>query len=359
MDIERKRNRYLLLLEMSHNRRNTQSGGGSAGETGDADAIYERFNVNQYYNAVEDEQLYMDEYTSLIQRYNEFIVNGTALYTRMEQTLRENISRAVQRQEYFYRHSDEIRRREGRRLQQSQNPTTSERRREVATTNSTTPMTQLRDIYPRLISRYIATDVARNHREPRPNLFSMLYTAANHPGNRNDGTGPTDEQITNATSNTEFGNIISPVNATCPISRDEFNDDSEITMIRGCNHIFNRESLREWFINHFTCPLCRFDIRQYRTSGSQIAQPSAIPVRNVSVDSMDDNHITFSYDIPNPNYSEDQMYRDIVNSIIGMTSEGGTTNTIRREPRDGPTTTVHQTSNDNDDDNDNDVMDID
>lgn len=72
--------------------RNTASGAAAAADAvapPDEDAIYERFNVNQYYNAVEDEQLYMDEYTSLIHRYNEFIVNGTALYSRMEQTLRE------------------------------------------------------------------------------------------------------------------------------------------------------------------------------------------------------------------------------------------------------------------------------
>jgi hypothetical protein len=58
------------------------------------------------------------------------------------------------------------------------------------------PTIRVGDIYPQLISRYIATEAARNIRNTRnirPNLFSMLY---NRTG------APTNEQIRQATSNT-------------------------------------------------------------------------------------------------------------------------------------------------------------
>ena len=125
--------------------------------------------------------------------------------------------------------------------------------------------------------------------------------------------------------NTIFSHIISPVNATCPISRDEFSDESEITLIRGCNHIFNRSSLREWFVSHSTCPMCRSDIRDYRIP--RASQPTPTPMNqipprrpaNLSIDSVDENHMTFSYDMP-LNYNNNQIYQDIVNTMSQMTN---------------------------------------
>jgi hypothetical protein len=134
---------------------------------------------------------------------------------------------------------------------------------------------------------------------------------------------PTNDQINRATLNTVFSNILSPVNATCPISRDEFNDESEITIIRGCNHIFNRESLIRWFANNSTCPLCRHDIRNYRPPPPRYNAVSQRNVEynnnmsNISIDRVDDDQITFSYDIP-IQYNNDEIYRDIVNTITGI-----------------------------------------
>lgn len=101
---------------------------------------------------------------------------------------------------------------------------------------------------------------------------------------------------------------------------DEFNDESEITMIRGCNHIFNRGSLREWFVNHSTCPMCRNDIREYRPSSASLST-SALPQNDppsISIDRIDDNEITFSYDIP-IHYNNEQVFNNIVNTITNMT----------------------------------------
>ena len=186
---------------------------------------------------------------------------------------------------------------------------------------------QIADIFPRLLSRYLNTEISRDARQPHNNIFSMLYTVparartTNVSSSDTSSSAPTNDQIRRATHDTVFGNIITPVNATCPISRDEFNDQSEITMIRGCNHLFNRESLREWFARHSSCPLCRSDIRDYRPSSNQSTTPAAAGTgssprfpANLSIDHIDENNFTFSYDIP-MNYNDSQIYNDIVNTV--------------------------------------------
>jgi hypothetical protein len=77
--------------------------------------------LNQYYTAVEDEQIYIDEYTSLTHRYNDFIVNTNTMFTHMEQTLRESITRTIVRQSYYHRETHEIRERMGRRREPGHN----------------------------------------------------------------------------------------------------------------------------------------------------------------------------------------------------------------------------------------------
>jgi hypothetical protein len=350
-------------------------------ETND-DNDHERFNMNQYYNAVEDEQIYMDEYTSLLHRYNEFIVNSNTLLSRMEQTLRENIGRAVARQTYYYHESDYLYRRELRRALHYrsyahpqphvpiQTPTYASGRVAPAApaapaapdppNQNQSPVQRFGDVLPRLVSRYIASENAREQRirnNNNNNLFSMLYTfpiEALVGGGGVGGLGgaarqrtddaPTNDQINRATLNTVFSHILSPVNATCPISRDEFNDESEITMIRGCNHLFNRASLREWFVSHSTCPMCRRDIREYRPPS--LEEPSAhrsdIP-RNISIDSADRDHVTFSYDLPS-NLNNEDMYRNLINTVANMISNNQST---------------QNNSEDRNGDNDDDIMEVD
>jgi hypothetical protein len=326
--------------------------GGGVGDDRNADDFYERFHLNQYYNAVEDEQIYVDEYTNMIHQYNDFITNGNAMFSRMEQTLRENLTRTMVRQSFYY-NSVHNQRRDRVSLAQ-----TAAAAADAAATAAPTaapapapapapnPSRPIADTLPRLLSRYLNTEIARDARQPinnnaNNNIFSMLYTiplevrtnaASGISAGGGGGSAATNDQIHRATMNTTFGNIISPVNATCPISRDEFNDESEITMIRGCNHIFNRTSLREWFVSHSTCPMCRGDIREYRPPTTAAPLPERRrqpqppqhpqqqnPPANLSIDRIDNNEFTFSYDLP-VNYNNDQIYQDIVNTVNHMTN---------------------------------------
>jgi hypothetical protein len=260
------------------------------------------YNLTQYYNAVEDEQHYMNEYATLLHRYNEFIVNGNAMFTRMEQTLRENLSRTLVRQSFYYHHSNELPPRVSPATGLNSVPVPVPVPAAAAPPRERRPTRQ-----PPRDNNIPHLPAGREIHNGIENLFSFLYTAPSALRANPPGGAPTNEQINQATLNTVFSHIVSPVNATCPISRDEFNDESEITMIRGCNHIFNRSSLREWFIRHSTCPLCRGDIRDYRPA-------------NLSIDSVGENHVTFSYDLP-MNYENNQIYHDIVNTVNGLTNQ--------------------------------------
>jgi hypothetical protein len=69
--------------------------------------------------------------------------------------------------------------------------------------------------------------------------------------------------IQNGTTDSLFSDLPSEVRSvqtTCPITRTDFADDSEIRRINGCGHVFSREALGRWLDNHTTCPSCRFDI---------------------------------------------------------------------------------------------------
>lgn len=337
-----------MATDLSYNSIQPRRASGGGSEDRLSDNYYERFHLNQYYNAVEDEQIYMDEYTSLIHRYNDFITNGYIIFHRMEQTLRENLLRTQTRQYFYYQQHQQHRQHLQHRTSEvgsvaAAAPSTTEA---PPATNTTIDTNRISELLPRLLSRYISTDLDRAARQaPQPterttntntntnnnnhNLFSMLYTVpfairTNTDGTTRSGAGaPTNDQINRATLNTVFSNITSPINATCPISRDEFTDDSQITMIRGCNHIFNRNSLREWFTSHSTCPLCRRDIREYRplpttdpTTQQRVQSDdntSAAVLNNVTIDSIGQDHITFSYDSPGYNYRDyypDDHHRD-------------------------------------------------
>ena len=83
--------------------------------------------------------------------------------------------------------------------------------------------------------------------------------------------------------------------------------------------------------------MCRSDIREYMPPAT--AAPAAhLPQRqrqqqpppphspaNLTIDRIDDNELTFSYDLP-VGYNNDQIYQDIVNTVNHMTNHRGYNN---------------------------------
>jgi hypothetical protein len=96
------------------------------------------------------------------------------------------------------------------------------------------------------------------------NEFSRILNSFLQPIN----ITPTPTQIENATRNILYGDILDPINNSCPISLESFIDTSNVTMIRHCRHIFNTSSLMSWFNSNCKCPVCRYDIRNYNPNNN-------------------------------------------------------------------------------------------
>jgi hypothetical protein len=96
------------------------------------------------------------------------------------------------------------------------------------------------------------------------NQFSRVVNSFLEPIN----VTPTQSQIENATRNIVYGDILDPINNSCPISLEPFTDTSNVTMIRHCRHIFNTNSLMSWFNSNCKCPVCRYDIRNHNPNNN-------------------------------------------------------------------------------------------
>jgi hypothetical protein len=57
-----------------------------------------------------------------------------------------------------------------------------------------------------------------------------------------------------------YRDVDNPPNTCCPIRMDMFTEETEISQINKCKHIFCREEIRKWLETHHTCPLCRTPI---------------------------------------------------------------------------------------------------
>jgi len=79
----------------------------------------------------------------------------------------------------------------------------------------------------------------------------------------------TAEQIERGTRIIRFSEIMSPTNNNCPITLEPFANDSTVTQILGCNHIFNTEAINSWFETNVRCPMCRYDVRTNIPSSSE------------------------------------------------------------------------------------------
>jgi hypothetical protein len=75
---------------------------------------------------------------------------------------------------------------------------------------------------------------------------------------------PSQRQIDIATRIIRFGDIEDPLNNSCPITLERFNNSNNVTQILECRHNFNSVNINEWFNSNVRCPVCRYDIRNYR-----------------------------------------------------------------------------------------------
>jgi hypothetical protein len=125
----------------------------------------------------------------------------------------------------------------------------------------------------------------------RNNTFDTLLNAFLEPVPTYPGT----LQIEIATRNVRYGDIISPINTSCPISLERFTDNDIVTIICYCGHIFMAAEIQNWFTSNCRCPVCRYDIREYRAI-DVINHATDIP-NNAPITNMEDNHVHVDTDV--------------------------------------------------------------
>jgi len=82
---------------------------------------------------------------------------------------------------------------------------------------------------------------------------------------------PTRTQIDNSTRILNFSEIPTPINSSCPISLERFDESTSVMQILHCGHIFTPSGIESWFQSNVRCPVCRYDIRDYRAQSNTTA----------------------------------------------------------------------------------------
>jgi len=75
---------------------------------------------------------------------------------------------------------------------------------------------------------------------------------------------PTLEEINNSTELITYNRNLENISSTCPITLDEFQEGDIIRQIKHCKHVFHETSIQNWFRTNVRCPVCRYDIRDFR-----------------------------------------------------------------------------------------------
>jgi hypothetical protein len=142
---------------------------------------------------------------------------------------------------------------------------------------------------------------------------------------------PTQEQIQASTRLVRFSEIECPLNISCPVTLDRFDDNSSVTQIIPCGHIFTPSGIEAWLQSNVICPVCRYDIRNYVVSReeSEPEQPVHVPLTNETTleetkeepEHLEESKTEDERNIPNtpPSFSTRYSEREIQNTLSSIT----------------------------------------
>jgi hypothetical protein len=126
---------------------------------------------------------------------------------------------------------------------------------------------------------------------------------------------PTQTQLEIATRIVRYCDIISPLNRSCPISLENFNDTDLVTIIRFCGHIFNTDEFNTWFRSNCRCPVCRYDIRTFHSNSSRELFGDVTTNETNLAQNSNDNVINEQQNyIPNVNVERNIQTNNIINN---------------------------------------------
>ena len=118
---------------------------------------------------------------------------------------------------------------------------------------------------------------------------------------------PSVQEIQNSTINTTFGSISNPINSSCPISLERFDDDSEVSQIIHCGHVFNTSDLNVWFERNVRCPVCRYDIRRYSRMSRSPSPRQTTSTPNIVRESASFGYPPFQNEMPEPLFQNENI----------------------------------------------------
>ena len=91
---------------MDNNIPNGSTGGGNPADNYNPRSRIRRsftdFHLDEFFSAANDEQVVLDEYLQLQTNYNRFITQAHSMFSLFESGLRNNMSRTLTRQEFYY-----------------------------------------------------------------------------------------------------------------------------------------------------------------------------------------------------------------------------------------------------------------
>ena len=150
---------------------------------------------------------------------------------------------------------------------------------------------------------------------------------------------PTQDEIQRASRELRFGDIVNPPNDSCPISLERFVENSQVTQLNHCGHIFNPTQISCWFETNVHCPMCRHDIRSvseniipesFSNINSNINSNSSAAEEDTNVDepiispslsppARGQNYTNLHYD--SEEVSFDISNNDLVNSLANLATQ--------------------------------------
>ena len=134
---------------------------------------------------------------------------------------------------------------------------------------------------------------------------------------------PSRNQIENATRIIAYdAHDENNMNTSCPITMEDFEHGDLVCQIKHCRHLCSRQQLEHWFSQHSRCPICRYDIREYRdedsvqdiSSNTQLSNSVPTMMQRLT-SALEDLIGEESYQTTTNNTDSTSQYRDIVYSI--------------------------------------------
>ena len=99
-----------------------------------------------------------------------------------------------------------------------------------------------------------------SNRQFQPSPLSGFNTFNNIETNRPSIFLPTLNDVINNITFIPFCNIDISTNNTCPITQRDFDLNDNVIMLNRCKHIYDPQSILQWFTRCSLCPLCRTSI---------------------------------------------------------------------------------------------------